>query len=91
MEVGVARYDFRQNARAQIGGQENGLLKIIYHKADHKVVGVHALVDGAADLMGEAALLVRAGLSLEAIAGAIHPHPTLSESFVMACRNALSG
>lgn len=90
MDVAVARYDFSSDARAQIGGHEHGLLKIVYNKADHKVVGVHALMEGAADLMGEAALLVRHGLSLEAIAGAIHPHPTLTESFVQAARMALA-
>ncbi|HUX31838.1 MAG TPA: NAD(P)/FAD-dependent oxidoreductase [Thiobacillus sp.] len=90
IEVRVARYDFAQDARAQIGGHDNGLLKIIYDKSSRRVIGVHALVEGAADLMGEAALLVRAGLPLEAIAGAIHPHPTLTESFVMAARTALA-
>jgi len=90
MDVAVARYDFARDARAQIGGDDNGLLKIVYDKSSRKVVGVHALVAGAADLMGEAALLVRAGLPLEAIAGAIHPHPTLTESFVMAARTALA-
>ncbi len=90
MDVAVAHYDFSQDARAQIGGHANGLLKIVYNKSDRKVVGVHVLVDGAADLMGEAALLVRLGLPLEAIAGTIHPHPTLTESFVQAARMALA-
>ncbi len=88
MEVAVARYDFSADARAQIGGHEHGLLKIVYTKAEHKVVGVHVLMEGASDLMGEAALLVRHGLPLEAIAVAIHPHPTLTESFAQAaCMN----
>jgi len=90
MEVAVARYDFSQDARAQIGGHDSGLLKIVYTTLDRKIVGVHALVDGAANLMGEAALLVHAGLPLEAIATAIHPHPTLTESFVQAARMALA-
>ncbi len=90
MDVAVAHYDFSQDARAQIGGFDNGLLKIIYNKADHKVVGVHILVDGAADLMGEAAVLVRMALPLEVIASTIHPHPTLTESFAQAARMALA-
>jgi dihydrolipoamide dehydrogenase len=90
VEVSVARYDFAQDARAQIGGHDHGLLKIVYEKGSRRVVGVHVLVEGAADLMGEAALLVRSGLPLEAIAGAIHPHPTLTESFVLAARAALA-
>ena len=90
MDVAVARYDFSQDARAQISGDDNGVLKIVYNTSDRKIVGVHALVEGAADLMGEAALLVRTGLPLEALASAIHPHPTLTESFVQAARMALA-
>ncbi len=90
LDIAVARYDFHIDARAQIDGSDNGLLKIIYETSNHKVVGVHALVEGAGEIMGEAALLVKAGLPIEAIAGAIHPHPTLTESFVMAVRAALA-
>lgn len=90
IDVGVARYDFKQDARAQIAGRDSGMLKIVFDKSNRKVVGVHVLVEGAGDLMGEAAILVKAGLPLEAIADAIHPHPTLAESFVLAVRNAMA-
>jgi len=36
MDVEVARYNFAQDARAQIGGHGNGVLKIVYNKNDHK-------------------------------------------------------
>jgi dihydrolipoamide dehydrogenase len=90
LDIGVARYDFKQDARAQIAGRDSGLLKIVFDKSSQKVVGVHALVEGAGDLMGEAALLVKAGLPIQAIAGAIHPHPTLTESYVQAIRAVLA-
>jgi dihydrolipoamide dehydrogenase len=61
---------------------ENGLLKIIYQTSDHKVLGVHALIEGAGEIMGEAALLVKAGLPIETITGAIHPHPTLKQELL---------
>jgi len=88
----VARYDFMQDARAQLSsaGMAKGLLKIIYEREGHRVIGVHVLVEGADDLMGEAAVAIKAGLPLELIAGAIHPHPTLTESFNVAARMALS-
>ena len=89
-EIDIARYDFQQDARSQISGRDTGMLKIIFEKTGHKVLGVHALTEGADALMGEAALLVKAGLPFEAVAGAIHPHPTLSESFVQAARSALA-
>jgi len=84
-------YDFAQDARSQISGRADGMLKILFEKQGHKVIGVHALVEGADDLMGEAALAVKAGIPLEAFAGAIHPHPTLTESFAVATRMTLAG
>lgn len=91
IDYAVARYDFAQDARSQISGRANGMLKILFEKKGHKVIGVHALVEGADDLMGEAALAVKAGIPLEAFAGTIHPHPTLTESFAVATRVALAG
>ena len=90
IDYAVASYDYKQDARAQIHGDAEGLLKIVYEKQSHKVIGVHVMASGAAELMGEAALLLRAGMPIEVIAGAIHPHPTLTESFVVAVRNALA-
>lgn len=90
LDIAVARYDFHNDARAQIDGRDDGLLKIIFETKSRKVIGVHVMVEGAGELMGEAALLVQAGLPIEAIAGAIHPHPTLTESFVMAVRAAMA-
>lgn len=84
LDVAVAEYDYRVDARAQISGDPFGHLRIVYRRDDRRVVGIHALVEGAADLMGEAALAVRHGLTLEQIASAIHPHPTLTEAFGMA-------
>ena len=90
IEYRVARYNYAADARAQIAGRDSGQLKILYEAENHKVIGVHALVEGADDLMGEAAVAVRAGLPLEVIAGSIHPHPTLTESFAVAARVALA-
>jgi dihydrolipoamide dehydrogenase len=88
MDVAVAEYNFAVDARAQISGQTEGMLRIVYLREDKRVVGIHALVEGAADLMGEAALIVQSGIRLPDIADAIHPHPTLTESFGFAARAA---
>jgi len=89
-EVGVARYDFRADARAQVSGHPEGLLKLVYDKTNRALLGVHILTEGAASLLGEGALAVRSGIPVEALAAAIHPHPTLSESVGMAAREALA-
>jgi len=87
-EVGVARYDFRADARAQVSGHAEGMLKLVYDQGSRAVLGVHILADGAASLLGEGALAVRSGIPIEAVAAAIHPHPTLSESMGTAAREA---
>ena len=90
LNIEIARYDFKQDARAQITGNADGLLKIIFDTDSRRVIGVHILVEGAGELMGEAALLIKTGVPIEAVTAAIHPHPTLTESFVMAVRNVMS-
>jgi dihydrolipoamide dehydrogenase len=84
VDVGVAEYDYKADARAQISGDADGLLRIVYARDSRRILGVHVLVEGAADLMGEAALAVRRGLTVDDLAGAIHPHPTLTEAFGLA-------
>ena len=88
LDVEVAEYDYRGDARAQISGDPFGRVRIVYRADDRRVVGVHALVEGAADLMGEAALIVRHELTVDQVAAAIHPHPTLSEALGLAALTA---
>ena len=57
-DVGIARYDYRADARAQVSGHAEGMLKIVYDNASRAVLGVHILVEGAAPLLGEGALAV---------------------------------
>ncbi|WP_197033170.1 NAD(P)/FAD-dependent oxidoreductase [Thiomonas sp. FB-Cd] len=84
LDVAVAEYDYQIDARAQISADAFGRLRVVYDRTDRRVIGVHALVEGAADLMGEAALAVRLGLRIDQLAAAIHPHPTLTEAFGLA-------
>lgn len=91
LDYGVARYDYRVDARSQIQGSAEGQLKILFDRASHVILGVHVLAEDAGPLMGEAALLVGSGMRLQELAGSVHPHPTLTESFVLAARAALAG
>ena len=90
-DVEVAEYSYASDARAQIADEAEGLLRIVYRSDNATIVGVHALVEGAADLMGEAALAVATGAKLGDFARAIHPHPTLTESFGICASAALGG
>ncbi len=88
--VGIARYDYRIDARAQVSGHPEGMLKIVYDNTTRAVLGVHILVEDAAPLLGEGTLAVGSHVPIEALATAIHAHPTLSESMGVAAREALA-
>ena len=89
-DIDIARYDYRADARGQVSGNAEGFLKLVYDKSTRAVLGVHILAEGAASLLGEGALAVSAGIPIDAMAAAIHPHPTLSESIGGAAREALA-
>lgn len=59
--------------------EERGLFKMVVHPRSAKVLGVHIVAPGAADLIHEAALAVKFGLTTEDIVDTVHVFPTLSE------------
>jgi len=78
------------DAKAMMTGETDGLIKIVADKVSHRIVGVHFLADHADTLVGEAVMMVSAGLTLEQVAEAIHPHPTQTELFGEMARRLLS-
>ncbi len=81
MDVIEGQYNYNEDARAQINENDTGALKFVVDKKNHRIVGIQIMVEGASGIIGEAALIVSAKLTLEDVASAIHPHPTLTESF----------
>jgi dihydrolipoamide dehydrogenase len=80
-EVTTGTYDFRVDAAAQIAEATHGLLKFVVEKPTGRILGIHIFSPDAASLVGEAAMIVSGGLTVRDVARAIHPHPTLTESF----------
>ncbi len=78
------------DAKAMITGETQGLIKIVADKASRRIIGVHFLADHADTLIGEAVMMVSAGLTLDQVAEAIHPHPTQTEMFGEMARRLLS-
>ncbi len=48
-ETGLAR--FGELARAQMMGVDSGILKVLFHRETHKVLGIHAFGDSATELI----------------------------------------
>jgi NAD(P) transhydrogenase len=85
--VGRARYS--DNARGQIIGDNQGLLKLIFHEETMKLLGVHMIGELATELIhvGLTALLLRQGADL--FINTCFNYPTLTEMYKYATYDAL--
>ena len=81
ISIMIESYDFSSDARAQIDKQTVGFVKFVIEKQSGVIIGVTILSEDAASLAGEAALIVANKMSAMDVMSAIHPHPTLCESF----------
>lgn len=87
-ETGVARY--REIARGQILGDESGLVKLLFHREDRRLLGVHAIGTGATELIhiGQAVLGLHGGLNY--FLDTVFNYPTLAECYKVAALNAFN-
>ena len=90
LDVSEVKVPLSIDAKAMINGETEGLIKLVADKASHRIVGVHFLADHADTLIGEAVMMVSAGLTLEQVGNAIHPHPTQTELFGDLARRLLA-
>ncbi|MCF6236478.1 MAG: dihydrolipoyl dehydrogenase [Gammaproteobacteria bacterium] len=68
-------------------GRDEGMTKVLFGE-DHKIIGAAMVGPNAGELIAEAVLALEMGADIEDIALAIHPHPTLSETFNFAAEMA---
>jgi len=78
-DVTVGRFNWTGLEKAIIEGEEGGFVKIV--AAEGRMVGIHIVGAEATSLLMEGSMAMLLGASLEDVATAIHPHPTLSESY----------
>jgi len=86
-EVGLAYY--RETARGQIRGDTTGRLKLIFHRDTRKVLGVHIIGEGAAELVhiGQAVMIL--GGTIDYFIDTVFNYPTLAECYKAAAFNGL--
>jgi len=78
-DVEAFSVNFRSLGKAQAIDELAGTAKMIVEKKSNKVLGVHLIGAHATDLIAEATLAIRKGLTAREIAHTIHAHPTLAE------------
>ncbi len=77
--VKVGKFYFKANARAKSMGETDGLVKVVAHAENDRLLGVHIVGPRASDLISEAVTVMEFSGSSEDLARIIHAHPTLSE------------
>jgi len=76
------------NGRALTVGSADGFVRVVADEPSGRVLGVQMVAPNASELLGEATLAIEHGLTLEALAGTVHTHPTLSEAVMEAAADA---
>lgn len=87
-EVGVARYE--ELAKAQMIGDQIGLLKILFDPKSHKVLGVHAIGENAAEIIHIGQAVVSLGGTIEYFRDTVFNYPTLAEAYKVAALDGLN-
>jgi NAD(P) transhydrogenase len=85
-EVGIARY--REIARGQILGDDTGLLKMLFHRDDRRLLGVHIIGTGATELLHIGQAVFGLGGGLDYFLSTVFNYPTLAECYKVAALNA---
>jgi NAD(P) transhydrogenase len=86
--VGIARY--REIARGQLIGDDIGMLKLLFHSKTRELLGVHAIGDGATELIhiGQAVMAYH-GL-IDYFVDTVFNYPTLAECYRVAALDGIN-
>ena len=88
-EVITGAAPYGMNPFGMLLSENEGLVEVVAEKKYGEVLGAHFIGTNASEMAGQAILAIQIEASLEDLARASFPHPTLSESLPEAARNAL--
>ena len=83
-------FPWSANARSLTLGRDDGMTKVLFDPATHRVIGGGIVGPNAGDLISEIALAIEMNTDATDLGLTIHPHPTLSET-VMFSAEAYEG
>ncbi|SRR5579875_194594 len=87
-EIGKALY--REIARGYIAGDDSGMLKLIFHRKNRELLGVHIIGEGAVELVhiGQAVLAHKG--TVDYFIGNVFNYPTLAECYKTAAFDGIN-
>ncbi len=84
LDYGTSLFPWAASGRALATGRGEGLTKLVFDKATHRIIGAGIVGINAGELIAECALAIEMGADAEDLGLTIHPHPTLSETVGLA-------
>ena len=85
----VGRALYENNARGHITGDTAGLLKLIFARADKKLLGVSMIGENATELIHIGLTVLDKGLTIDEFIEQVFNYPTLSETYKYAAYDGL--
>jgi NAD(P) transhydrogenase len=87
-EVGIAKYE--ELAKGQMVGDQIGLLKILFDPDSLRLLGVHVIGEGAAEIVHIGQIVLMFGGTIEYFRDTIFNYPTLAEAYKVAALDGLN-
>lgn len=87
-EIGKARYG--EIARGNIAGASFGLLKLLFHRENRELLGVHALGEGACELVHIGQAVLALGGTIDYFINTVFNYPTLAECYKTAAFDGIN-
>jgi NAD(P) transhydrogenase len=86
-EIGRAR--FVHNSRSVISGTTDGFIKLVFRRADRRLLGVHILGESATELVHHGQTVLHFDGTIDYFIQSVYNVPTLSESYKYAAYDGL--
>jgi NAD(P) transhydrogenase len=86
----TGRAFFREMARGHISGDLHGLLKVIFHRDTHALLGVHIIGPGATELIHIGQSVLTYGGTVEYFVHNVFNYPTMAECYRTAALDGLN-
>jgi NAD(P) transhydrogenase len=90
IDVVAGRGHYRSNVRAQIVGDREGMVKLVFDRVTRRLVGCHCIGEHASELVHLGQAVITLDGTVETFIEMVFNHPTLGEVFKYAAYDALA-
>jgi dihydrolipoamide dehydrogenase len=87
-EIKVGKFPFTASGKATAAGTREGFVKLVFDNKFGKLLGAHMIGENVTEMIAEAVVAIKSGITANEILNSVHPHPTMSEAVMEAAAAA---